>query len=88
MRKLVLDKIDYLRVCEGGSFSAGSMRWGKYYLVPEEGLKYIYSRKEKNRTAPAAIELNNATREDFDALGDSELLNTLVLLIRQASKQM
>ena len=88
MRELVLDKIDELRLREGGNFQAGTMRWEKYYIVPNEGLKYLYSRKEKNRTAPTAVHLNDATREDFAVLSDLNLLKSYTMLVRQASKQM
>jgi len=88
MRELVLDKINELRMSPDGWDGHAGMRWGREYLVPDEGLRYFYSKKEKGREAPNAILLQDTTREDFDALGDLELLDCYTKMIRRASRQM
>ncbi len=88
MRELVLDKINELRFSIGGWDESLGMRWGKMYLVPDEGIAHFSSKKEKGKISPNAILLNKTTREDFDSLGDLELLDCYTKMIRIASKQM
>lgn len=87
MRDTVLDSIDQIREHEGG-FPAQTMRWSKYYLVPNKGLRYLGTRKEKGLINPPPIILEQATRNDFDTLEDMNLLECYTTLIRISSKQM
>ncbi len=88
MRKLILDKIDDLRASPIGWDRYVTMRWSKQYLVPNEGLRYFSSKKERHNEAQNAILLNKTTRKDFDTLSDLELLECYTTMIRTASKQM
>lgn len=87
MRELVLDKIEVLRISPDG-FVRPTGRWSKLYLVLDEGLVYFQRMKNKQLKARNAIPLHETTREDFETLGDVELLECLIMMIRIASKQM
>lgn len=89
MRELVLDKINELRHSPDGWDKHAGMRWGKYYIVPNEGLRSFYSKKDKhNNGGQHATILKDTTREHFETLGDLELLECYTMMIRIASKQM
>jgi hypothetical protein len=89
MRDIILDKIAEMRAGPDGWDRHAGMRWGKYYLDPNEGLRHFYSKKDKhNNGGQNAKILKDTTRQDFWALDDEILVDTFIKMIRIMSKQM
>ena len=87
MRSLVLKEIADYHSTEKG-FDRRTMRWDDFFFINGEGIVRFTSQRAANKSNTGAIHLGEATTEDFETLTDDQLLQTLVKLIRQRSKQL
>jgi|TARA_R110000851_G_scaffold87200_3_gene190068 hypothetical protein len=85
MRDIMYDKILY-EIKLLGLFSKETMQWQNYY-IDDTGIKLLCSNKERKQHQATAIHLSEAQRIHFELLNDTDLLETFVRIIRQASKQ-